>query len=386
MIRDVNRLDLLDEIRINGSLSRFQLSKDPTRPTKILAVLAKGTKLSDQYFQNTKNELEALNKLRDGKTKTTFKLEPFAIPFDLGQLSRVTESMVSRASKLVYCPGTTDDSGTGCTPAASPADLMKYIREIYDLALLYKGKGRDDADQRVTEWLRHAPPPLGYNNDKWDDLAGKVDVDWIVFVNAKGKTLMHFAADPLYPVNIKVSHLGASIDGALRWPQPSHKGISIGDVTGWGGDLITFYNEWQHSKTTSGSKFCWETLARPGDRGTFKLRDLIEDADAFNISTTLKDTKTSSIADEIDAIFKPGGGYKTRFARFFQGRFGGTAANAATAAKNLLLASKFSLDLPIWKGKQLLITGKQPEDISPVDLDDFCKGFGDVLADIASSG
>ena len=295
-------------MRINGVLSRFQLRQHPSEPTtKFLAIVPKTFKLNDVR--------EAIEKVNANR-KVPFQFETLALPYEANVLRSAAEEMVDQANRMVYCPGTTNDAGSGCTPGTPPADFIKYIRQIYDFAVKFPGGANPNL--RVMQWLRFQNPR--YTVFTFNHLMGSVEDDWIKYVQAEaasaGIKIIDSVTDPKYAVKIKVSHFGASLNGFWSNGALTSTSANEGDVGGWGGDWITFYAEWQRDKINPGSRYCREFLAKPGDAGSFKLRDLIEDVDAYNVSSALLASTSRTIVDEIEDLFKPGGGYRTRFSRF----------------------------------------------------------------------
>ena len=379
-----------------------------------MALFAKATEQSNPEYASIQREVSELtSQLKDqSKSKTSFKFEPFAVPFSASTLNAIWMDIRDQANRTVYCPAVTKDTDSGCHPATSPADFLIYIRDLYARAKAWKKKGADGANERVLEWLRH----LDYNDEKWNQkygivpgLAGPPDLEWLESLKKddtfnsgqdfgtlknhrppdvnnvyETKKMVDWVADPKHPQNLKVSHWGASTDGALQWFQEGAAGvytIGISDVSGWAGDLITFYDDWQAAGGKDGPKYCRERLCRTDDSGSFKLRDLIEDADAFNISTALRKDSKRTIVQELEDLFRPGGGYTDRLSRFFNKRFG-TAAICAGTAKNALGTGHYVFS----KGREVLIRhGSMPNEIPPAELAAFCQAFGKVLEDICAA-
>ncbi|GAB1823972.1 glycoside hydrolase domain-containing protein [Herbidospora sp. RD11066] len=254
---------------------------------------------------------------------------------------------------------------------AAPADgFVAHVRTLYDLAVGYGG----DANRRVLEFLRHED----YDDVMWRGLIGGVDPGFVRHVRDAGVTPVREFTDPFYGVALKVSHLGATCNAVYVDPPPLPLiGENHSDVAGWGGDLMTFYGEWRRdiASYASGYAYCAEKLAQLGGTGTFKLRDLIEDADAFNLAMRVRGGE--SIADAVESYYQ-GGGYLTRFGRFYQGRFGGDPDTVRDLASRILTSSTFPL---ITLGRAYLIetTGGVPTllpEFLPGDLlEEFIDGF-----------
>jgi peptidoglycan hydrolase-like protein with peptidoglycan-binding domain len=280
--------------------------------------------------------------------------------------------------KNVHRPNS-DPGTSSVNDPSSPADaFVAYIHQLYDLA---KSHGRRDPSQLVMEFLRHEE----YATFKWEQLIGDVDWDFINKVKAAGIPIMREFREPFFGIDLKVSHWGASCNGVFLKGKPSGIATNRGDVAGWGGDWMTFYGEWRRDSDSysSGYTYCTEKLAKVDGNGTFKLRDLIEDADAYNIAMRIRDG--ANIADEVQAYYK-GGGHLSRFKRFVEGRFGNTD-NAVAIAKDMLMPGD---DTIINGGRIWLIesTGGVPTlmpHLMPASkIDEFCQGFGAMLKERVS--
>ncbi|MCJ1252584.1 hypothetical protein MMC24_000390 [Lignoscripta atroalba] len=287
------------------------------------------------------------------------------------------------------CPGNNDVQC--CLPTTPRESFVAYIRKVYNLAKSY-GQGKDP-NLLVMEWLRKENP--GYNDIKWEKLIGNVDDGWISYAKSKGLTWeVSTFPDPMYDVQLHAAHFGACMNGVyLKGDKLVATGndISRADVVGWGGDWITFYGDWRDADIDSGYQYCQDSLAKPAaDKGTFKLRDMIEDADCYNIAMNLRtiNNKPSwTVVDEIAFNLQPGGGgYRSRFDRFYNNRFGGTKATASAIAKEMLTGG----EAIIVAGRTLLLEKnygpfiKLPSMLSDKELGGFCDGFADVLSQLAA--
>lgn len=187
--------------------------------------------------------------------------------------------------------------------------FVAYVRKVYNLAKSY-GYGKY-LNLLVMEWLRKETP--NYNDIKWRELNGDVDSNWISYAKGKGLT-WEVSTYPDAESNIQVhaAHFGACMNGVfIRGDKlvATRHGISRADVAGWGWDWITFYGDWRKSGVSSGYQCCQDSLARFPDKGTFKLWDMIEDADCYNMAMNLRTiTKPGwSIVYEIALNLQPRG-------------------------------------------------------------------------------
>ncbi|KAI4245382.1 MAG: hypothetical protein LQ352_006570 [Teloschistes flavicans] len=274
------------------------------------------------------------------------------------------------------CQKATTEPKPPSSPAPKPTDIfVAYIRRIYNLAKQYGGDR--PANQLVMEWLRHSE----YNSLEWKALIRGVDDDFTTFVQKAGVTPLAGFLDPEYNIDVKASHLGACMNGVFLKGQASGTDTNRADVTGWGGDWMTFYGEWRrdHDKQPKGGKYCLDHMCNAVDDTTFKLRDLIEDADCYNIGMRLRANPGLSIADELEKTFA--GGYQSRMKDFIGGRFG-DRSKAQAVAKSMLLPGD---DVIVNAGRIRLVQQqggflvKLPLWLSDEDMDDLTKGFADRL-------
>ncbi|KAL8928050.1 MAG: hypothetical protein Q9172_001105 [Xanthocarpia lactea] len=285
------------------------------------------------------------------------------------------------------CPGGVDikccpKAATPPAPAPKPTDaFVAYIRRVHTLATQYGGTR--PANQLVMEWLRH----IEYNTFQWQRLIGGVDDGFTAYVEAAGVTFIDNFLDPEYGIDVKVSHLGATMNGVFLEGKPSGTGTNRADVTGWGGDWMTFYGEWRRDINTQpdGRQYCLTNMANNVTDSTFKIRDLIEDADGFNIGMRLRADPSLNIADEFERVFASG--YKSRMKDFVEGRFG-TSANAQAIARTMLE----DFGDPIVDAGRILLFQQQGGRLvtlfvllSEAEKNSFTQGFVDRLSQIVDT-
>ncbi|MEV4628145.1 glycoside hydrolase domain-containing protein [Micromonospora sp. NPDC049523] len=259
-------------------------------------------------------------------------------------------------------------------PSAPFGDFVTYVERLFQIAVMYGGNV--NPSQRVLEFLRHKD----YGDALWAGLIGDVDRAFIAHVLDIRVPVVERFRDPFYGVDVMVSHLAASCNGVYLQGRPPGTTTNRGDVAGWAGDWMTFYGEWRRDSHSysSGYTYCMERLAKVDGVGTFKLRDLIEDSDAYNIGMSVRGG--TNIVAAVHANYW-GEGYLSRFKRFYEGRFG-SAQDAKEIARQILT---FDDDLVVSAGRAYLIqsTGGIPTlmpHLLPDDkLDEFCQGFSDML-------
>ncbi|WP_062354133.1 glycoside hydrolase domain-containing protein [Herbidospora yilanensis] len=256
-------------------------------------------------------------------------------------------------------------------PVRPAADFVTHLAALHGLAVAYGG---GDPNRLVLEFLRHED----YDDVMWRQLIGGVDEGFVRFVKNAGVTPLREFTDPFHGIGLKVSHLAAACNAVHVAPPPLPIVAENGsDVAGWGGDLMTFYGEWRRDSGSyaSGYTYCAERLAKPVGEGTFKLRDLVEDADAYNLAVRVRSGE--SIAQAAGSYYLHGG-HVTRFAQFYENRFMGEPETVAKLARRVLTDD---VDPVISLGRAYLIetTGGVPT-IPPFALpaamlDAFVSGF-----------
>ncbi|MFC9678470.1 hypothetical protein [Streptomyces sp. NPDC056948] len=151
-------------------------------------------------------------------------------------------------------------------------------------------------------------------------------------------------------------------------------------MSGWAGDLMTFYGDWRRDSDSiaSGYIYCVERLGQTGVVSSFGHNDLVEDADGYLLAAQMLAGK--SIAAAVRAQYEQTGG-GTRFRDYYAKRFGGKAATATDAAfdilttpHNLIAAGRTYLVLTTAEEGVIL-----PNLFPPDRLREYCRGWADVL-------
>ncbi|MFI6077083.1 glycoside hydrolase domain-containing protein [Actinoplanes sp. NPDC051343] len=261
--------------------------------------------------------------------------------------------------------------------ASSPLDkYVAYIERLYALAVQYNNSDPYHlANQLVMEYLR----ANAYDTAAFSALMGSIDHGFVDFVDNAGVDRINDLADPFYGIDLHVAHFGAACNGYYALSEPSETTTNGSDIGGWGGDWITFYGDWRNASESyaSGSAYCAARLAKVDGAGTFKLRDLIEDVDAYNINKLVRGGANIGAAAR---SYYLGGGYLTRFRTFVDGRFG-TIPHAKAAAKDMLTSDALANVVAYRTGLLESYSGTVlPPELLPDDsMDDFCQGFADML-------
>ncbi|KAJ9656824.1 hypothetical protein H2198_004712 [Neophaeococcomyces mojaviensis] len=255
--------------------------------------------------------------------------------------------------------------------------FVDYIRTLYQIAQTYQPTGSPNL--RVMEWLRHKD----YHGVDWWAILGSMDDAYFDLVERRGITMIESLNDSLYAdVQLKISHMGACMNGAFLKGMPSGTTVNFADFTCWGGDLITFYAEWRRDvdEYPSGRQYALARLAKINVDSTFKLRDLLEDAWGWNMGMTLRSDTRLSIVDEMQKQLAPGGEYRTRIKRFVDDRFHGQMREVV---KQMLVSTD---DTKLAAARAALIElntigAKLPVNLPDADLNGFVDGVVSVIQD-----
>ncbi|MFD5703692.1 glycoside hydrolase domain-containing protein [Streptomyces lasiicapitis] len=267
---------------------------------------------------------------------------------------------------------------------SSPADeFINYIKSLYDLAISY---GKGNPNQLVMEYLRSD----SYNDTPWRALIGKADGGFVSYVNDRNLSIWPEFKDPFTGQHLGIEHLMATANGQFVKPNPSGD-ISLGDVAGWGGDLMTLYGEWRrdHESYASGATYINEKMGKIGVASTFGFTDLAEDADGYLIAQAVRGGK--NIVEAVRDHYQGNGGL-TRFRNYVYQRFGGTESEAAAQAKKILKETPASTDGAILVGGRISLIQKfggvptlMPHLLPPGQLDAWCNAFGKNLKQHANT-
>jgi hypothetical protein len=278
----------------------------------------------------------------------------------------------------------TDPGQGSVNKPVEPADyFVNYIQSLYDLAKAY---GKGDPNQLVMEYIRSD----SYDDWQWRGMIGKVDAGFVSYANDHNMSVWTEFKDPFTGQFLGAEHMMATANG--QYVKPNPKGdISLGDVTGWGGDLMTLYGEWRrdHDSYASGATYINDKMGKIGVASSFGFTDLVEDADGYLLAQAVRGGKT--IVEAVRAHYQGNGGL-TRFRDYVKQRFGGTISEAAAQAKKILTDTPATADGGILVGARAGLIQKfggvptlMPHLLPSGQLDDWCNAFGNNLVQPAAT-
>ncbi|GAB3496564.1 glycoside hydrolase domain-containing protein [Amycolatopsis cihanbeyliensis] len=258
-------------------------------------------------------------------------------------------------------------------------EFLTYLEQVHNLAVGYDSSR---ASKLTLEWLRYPK----YNDFEWRNIFEGVDEGFIAECRNAG---LEYAPkydyqDPSFGVAISVDHLCATANAYLLKGSGDRAGLSLGDLGGWCGDLITFYGEWVRDEPTNkdGYKYAMDRLAKPNVATTFMLNDLIEDMDGHHIGMAVRDG--ANVVTEFRNLLT-GGGHLSRVNRFFSSRYGTMTDTNNAAVACLTGAPANPVDAAKYAAAREVLVERQsgewidPTSITPSDLRAFCKGYADTL-------
>lgn len=270
--------------------------------------------------------------------------------------------------------------GTGRSPLTT---ILTFIDEAWKVAVAYGG----NPNQRILEYLRAPRYTQQYRG--WDLLLDYWDQDWIDYATARlGRALVRFP-DPSTTEELHLDHIAATADAVYLKGSGSSTTVTRGDFGGWGGDLTTFYGDWQNNTSTwkSGYAFCKDNLAKRGGGFSYGYSDMAEDADGYLIGMALR---AGGNFNDVFRTHQMGSGQATRFKQLYTKRFGGTKASTGALAKAMLAGKVSDGTLDLLRTAALLVQSGPlvifPTDLDPAKLQLFVDGLSDVVGTLAATG
>lgn len=271
--------------------------------------------------------------------------------------------------------------GVGNDAATSLTNMLDFVDQVHALAVEYGG----DPNLRMMEFLR--APRYTQQYKGWDILLGAWDQAWIDFAEARIPRLTTYR-DPSFLESINIDHLAATANAVYLKGSGTGTGANRGDFGGWGGDITTFYAEWRNQEDSwpSGYNFCMDRLAKRGIVSSYGFGDMVEDVDGYLIGTAC--TAGASFHTELRRHLGTAS-QATRFAQFWQQRFGSSTTNAVAIARTMLLDVGADDTLDDLRDLAIIsATGPfhMPVKLDPARFQRFLEGFADTLMNLAVTG
>lgn len=215
---------------------------------------------------------------------------------------------------------------TGQSTSGPGITLLDYIDWLHNRALLYRNAHpgvTTSSSALVLHYLRHDD----YDGLDWDATDGEIDDDFIDDIDSAVWYRVHGIVSPGNNRYIDASHLAATANGylknALTWTYMTAH-VTVGDMTGWAGDLVQVMAGWVNQKRANPSTalsaydYGRTYIARLNPDSNYSAGDFDEDIDALNI---VRGVIGSDIDDVMRGYYAPDGGCLTRYSRFAADRF-----------------------------------------------------------------
>ena len=281
--------------------------------------------------------------------------------------------------RVVHRPGADFGVDSVGRAATSVDEFLAYLREVHARAV---GHDPSRASELTLEWLRSPK----YNDGKWRGIFEGADEGFLAACRAAGlrPPVEYDYQDPTFGVSISVDHLAATANAHLLAGAGDRAGLTLGDLGGWCGDLITFYGEWvrDESANKDGHAYAMARLAKPNVLTTFMLNDLVEDVDGHHVGMAVRAGR--DVVTEFEALLG-GGGHLDRVDRFCTSRYGTMTVTVEAAVACLTGAPANPADAVKYTAARKALIIEQsggwvdPVSITPADLRAFCQGYADTL-------
>ncbi|WP_218042041.1 glycoside hydrolase domain-containing protein [Streptomyces abyssomicinicus] len=270
-------------------------------------------------------------------------------------------------------------------------DMIRQVQFVRRIEAAYDGymethPGVPESARRdhVLSFFRH----LKYYDGQWPYVLQPIPVSWIDHLGSQNITLdldFRWPNDPVAHTAVDFQHLIASCQGMLKYYSTSVN-TTLGDGTGWLGDLIAFYAEWRNDHDhLSGSEFCDLYFANPGRPSAFGEQDLRADADAFNLAKLLHVSSDVRLSDALESYYLSetlGGSdlrkVHRRFRSFTGDRFGGEDGVEAAIRGALENGDDNHSSMVMTIGRLVLLRDLAPWEL-PWNLGDELDGFVDGI-------
>ncbi|MDQ0846107.1 glycoside hydrolase domain-containing protein [Streptomyces sp. V1I6] len=250
----------------------------------------------------------------------------------------------------------------------------------------YLGVPESAQRDHVMTFFRH----LKYYEGQWPHVLEPVPDPWIDFLSSKNLWLdvdFRWPNDPVAHTSVDFQHLMASCQGMLKYYSTSVN-TTLGDGTGWLGDLLAFFAEWRNDYDhLGGSEFCELYLANPNKPSALGEQDLRADADAFNLAKLLHGSSGMKVSEALQSYYLTENldtsdlrKAHRRFRSFTGDRFGGTREAVASVINGALgNGDENHSSMMMTIGRFVLLRDLEPWE-KPWNLGDELDGFVDGIA------
>lgn len=199
-------------------------------------------------------------------------------------------------------------------------EFFNQLGQISLLAIQYSQSDIYNPNYLVTNYYRRK----AYTDSLWALLAGSINKDFEKFVNSSlGDQEFVNGVDPVTRMPIDSDHMFATLS-ALLYANLPLVSLTVKDLAGWAGDLITVaidvYKHKDNPKYDGDVYKCaLDYIGTKTKVGYFPFEDLLADVDAINISKPLLEDTSKLIYPVTREYYE--GNVSSRFTQFFKNRF-----------------------------------------------------------------
>jgi peptidoglycan hydrolase-like protein with peptidoglycan-binding domain len=243
----------------------------------------------------------------------------------------------------------------------------------------------------VAQYLRKRNDLYEFNGSQ--QTFGPLDEGFINFVNTyPGRPDVAQLRDPVLFRNVDLDHFGATFGAVMNHEvmKPGSKKANLGDIGGWGGDLISVMGSF--CVTGESEIFAYDFGKRYiGDlaySGFYDIGDYLSDMDAIVLGERCKAKSDLKLSDLFREYYSDRDRSKTRWGTFLNSRFGTTRAQRVESAAAiffddsdaLLVGARNALWLDSFRNSGYLLIGDVPNRIKT----DIAEAFVDVATEFAT--
>ncbi len=263
--------------------------------------------------------------------------------------------------------------------------------EARALQWVEKGNLSRGMPELVAQYLRKRHDLYEFTGSQ--DTFGYLDQEWIDYVNSyPGRPDAAQLRDPVLFRNVDLDHFGASFGGVMNHevPTPGTGKANLGDIGGWGGDLISVLGSFcvAGESATFAYDFGKRYIADMAASGFFDIGDFMADMDALVVGERCLAKSDAKLSDLFREYYSDRTAAKSRWSTFLNTRFGGTRSERVESASSIffydgdvmLVAARNGLWTQSFLNSGYLTIGLVPNQVKS----DIAEAFVDVATEFAA--
>lgn len=138
------------------------------------------------------------------------------------------------------------------------------------------------------------------------------------------------------------SHFGASFGAVLNHTIPNRESVSLADMGGWGGDLLSSLGDVLNSgvPVDQAHAYALAHIASAGTDSFFSIGDFLADVDAFILGAIFRARPDAKLSTELRELYANASAAKGRFGTFYYNRFNSSRSTLLEASKAVFYQHK----------------------------------------------